>query len=99
MPDFPHRRKAIIDFIRNVPADQAQRNGALRFLDRVAKTDNPVSAAAVLEWVHRMGLDEGERDRYLSARHWSPAGRSPTGQSDAALVLRGVHTGLPVLPR
>jgi hypothetical protein len=52
-PEFPHRRKAVIDFIRALPADEAQRKSALRFLDRVANADNPETSVIALQWVRK----------------------------------------------
>src|SRR5215813_10187655 len=37
LPEFPHRRKAVVDFIKSLPADEAKRKHSLRFLDRLAK--------------------------------------------------------------
>jgi hypothetical protein len=65
VPEFPHRRKAVIDFMRGLPADPNQRAAALAFVDRVARTDNPVLALRAMAWFRGMGLDVEERDRYL----------------------------------
>src|SRR5262245_28270613 len=52
VPDYPHRRKAVIDFIRELPEDRAKRDSSLRYLNRVcamySPTDNPESPATPL---------------------------------------------------
>lgn len=80
VPDFPHRRKAVVDYIRSLPADKAQRTAALQFLDRVAKTDSPETALGALTWFQYLGLDEIERDKHLAVL---VAGR-PTGPTQNA---------------
>ncbi len=80
VPDFPHRRKAVVDYIRSLPADKNQRTAALQFLDRVAKTDNAETALAALTWFQYLGPDEIERDKHLAVLI---AGR-PTGPTQNA---------------
>jgi hypothetical protein len=67
LPDFPHRRKAVVDFIKALPAEEARRNHALRFLDRLAKADGPEAPLQTLGWFSKMGMSEAERDRFLAA--------------------------------
>jgi hypothetical protein len=66
LPDYPHRRKAVVDFIKNLPADEAKRKQSLAFLDRLAKADNPEGPQAVLLWFRKMGMSEPEREQFLS---------------------------------
>jgi hypothetical protein len=66
LPDFPHRRKAVVEFMKNLPADEAKRKHSLRFLDRLAKYDNPEAPVYMLRWFGRMGMSDIERDRFLS---------------------------------
>ena len=67
VPDFPHRRTAVVEWIRGLPADEAKRAASLRFLDRVAKTDAPDTAIAALRWFQNIGTAEEVRERYLAA--------------------------------
>ncbi|MBN9121717.1 MAG: hypothetical protein J0I06_21690, partial [Planctomycetes bacterium] len=67
VPDFPHRRKAVVDFIRGLPAEDGPRHESLKFLDRVARTENPDAALLMLRWFHGMGTSADVRDRYLAA--------------------------------
>jgi hypothetical protein len=63
LPEYPHRRQAVVQFIRNLPARQADRATALRFLDR-AGTDVPTNTAAALGFlaaVHETGKGQEER--------------------------------------
>ncbi|MBM3981694.1 MAG: hypothetical protein FJ304_15745 [Planctomycetes bacterium] len=86
VPDFPHRRKAVIDFIRALPPETARRNAALQYLDRVAKTDNLVYVKASLDWFQLMGLDEAEQNRHLAAL---VAGRRTATTPDATSYYLG----------
>jgi hypothetical protein len=65
VPDYPHRRKAVMDFIRALPPEEAARRDALRFLDRVAKSD-PDVAVITLRWFSGLGTSIDMRDRYLA---------------------------------
>ncbi|QJW97405.1 hypothetical protein [Frigoriglobus tundricola] len=88
LPDPPHRRQAVVAFIRSLPADEAQRRSALRFLDRVAQYDskaakymNADTAFLALQWLLAMGPAEDVRDRYLDVL---VAGPSENVSRDAA---------------
>jgi hypothetical protein len=67
VPEVPHRRKAVMDFIRGLPPQPAAREQALQFLNRVANADNPEAAIRLLRWFRRMGTSEAERERQLAA--------------------------------
>jgi hypothetical protein len=41
VPDFPHRRKAVVDFIRALPEDEAKRKASLEFLRQISASDDP----------------------------------------------------------
>ncbi|MBP3957123.1 hypothetical protein J8F10_17805 [Gemmata sp. G18] len=66
VPDFPHRRKAVIDFIRALPEDDAQRKRALEFLHRISASDNPDHPLQALGWFQDMRTFPERRDRYLN---------------------------------
>jgi hypothetical protein len=54
VPDFPHRRKAVVDFIRALPEDATHRKNALQFPDRLSNSDNPDVPPVALQWVRKM---------------------------------------------
>lgn len=67
VPEFPHRRKAVVDFIRALPVEDGPRRESLRLLTRVAAADNPDFAVVVLRWFDGIGTNVDVRDRYLAA--------------------------------
>ncbi len=67
VPDFPHRRQAVVAFIRDLPADEARRRDALRLLDRCARSDSPEPGMLTLQWILNMGPSEEVRDKFLAA--------------------------------
>jgi hypothetical protein len=97
--DFPHRRKAVIDFIRALPTDAARRAAALRFLERAAQTKDPLVAQAVLDWVRRMGLTDGERSLAALVAGKSGGGGLPAGAPQVILNLNVVPQALLDLDR
>ncbi len=66
VPDFPHRRKAVVDFIRGLPADEAPRKRALEFLRRISASENPDHPLEALNWFQSMRTFPERRDRYLN---------------------------------
>ncbi len=66
VPDFPHRRKAVVDFIRALPEDDARRKQSLEFLKRISETDSPEHPVAALSWFQDMRTFPERRDRYLT---------------------------------
>ncbi len=82
LPDFPHRRKALVDFIKALPKDEAKRNHSLRFIERLAKPDTGEAALITLAWFNKMGMSETERDRFLTALVAGP----PTGEAPRDLA-------------
>ncbi|MBY0461231.1 MAG: hypothetical protein K2V38_28235, partial [Gemmataceae bacterium] len=55
-PDYPHRNKAVMRFIRNLPEDEATRKRALAFLKRVTETGRPEHPVLALGWFQDMQL-------------------------------------------
>ena len=67
VPIYPHRRKAVIDFIRGLPDDAMKRNESLQFLVHLTKMKETSAIPIVtLAWVQKMGLSEEEQERYLA---------------------------------
>ncbi len=66
VPDFPHRRQAVVGWIRSLPPEESRRKDSLRFLDRCARTDNPDLAVLALRWFQNMGQSEEVREHYLA---------------------------------
>ncbi len=68
VPDYPHRRKAFVDFVRALPADQAKRKQSLEFLRRISRpNNNPEYPVLALNWFQDMRTFPERRDRYLLA--------------------------------
>ena len=65
-PDFPHRRLAVIQFIRNLPANSAERNRAVSYLKRISEEENAFISRNELNLVLRLyGVGEGQRELML----------------------------------
>ncbi|QEG31935.1 hypothetical protein GobsT_67830 [Gemmata obscuriglobus] len=79
VPEFPHRRKAVVDFIRALPAEEAKRKASLEFLRRVSDSDNPEIPVLALNWFQDMRTFPERRDRYLAAL---VSGQVPAAQPD-----------------
>ncbi|HEY1189654.1 MAG TPA: hypothetical protein VGE74_18550, partial [Gemmata sp.] len=79
VPDFPHRRKAVVDFIRALPADEAKRKASLEFLRRISADENSENPVLALNWFQDMRTFPERRDRYLDAL---VAGRPPAPAPD-----------------
>jgi len=84
LPDPPHRRQAVVAFIRSLPDTEAERRNALRFLDRMAQYDSkspkytsPDTALLALQWLLEMGPKEDVRDRYLDVLVAGPSENVP----------------------
>ncbi|MBX9626353.1 MAG: hypothetical protein K2X82_21315 [Gemmataceae bacterium] len=66
VPDFPHRRRATVAYIRSLPAGADDRARALRYFDRVTRED-PVTGQAGLAFAERVyGLGPADRERVLA---------------------------------
>jgi hypothetical protein len=74
VPDPPHRRKAVVDFIRALPLEDGPRRDSLRLLARAAAYDNPEPPVVLLRWFHRLGANADVRERFLEVL---VAGRTP----------------------
>lgn len=77
LPDFPHRRKAVVDFIRALPADEAKRKASLEFLRKISAGDSPENPVQALNWFQDMRTFPERRDRYLDAL---VTGRTPPAE-------------------
>ena len=108
VPDFPHRHKAVIDFIRALPADDAPRKRALEFLNRISAGDNPEHPVLALNWFQDMRTFPERRDRYLAVltsgsapapdEPAPPAFLSALSQADRQQVAADVRAFWDVLP-
>jgi len=63
LPEFPHRRAAILKFVRGLPAGKADRERGLRYLAAAAEETNAnaVPALSLLLVVHETGKGQEER--------------------------------------
>jgi hypothetical protein len=66
VPDFPHRRKAVMDYIRGLPEEEAKRKQSLEFLRKLVSSDNPEHPLFAMRWFQEMGLFEERRERFLA---------------------------------
>lgn len=67
LPEFPHRRAAVLKFIRGLPAGKAERERGLLYLDRAARESN-VNAVTALNFLlvfHEDG--KGQEDAVYAA--------------------------------
>jgi hypothetical protein len=67
LSDFPHRRAALMEYLRSLPADPAARERDLAYLKRVSGLRNPLHTRAALEYIHRIGSRESDLERYATA--------------------------------
>jgi hypothetical protein len=65
VPEFPHRREAVLKFIRGLPEKKEDRARALRFLDMATREDNARTVAAMGS-VLRLYEAGPERDKLLA---------------------------------
>ncbi len=66
LPEFQHRRKAVLDFIRALPEDEANRKRALEFLRRISASDSSENPVYALNWLQDMQTFPERRERYLA---------------------------------
>jgi hypothetical protein len=66
LSDFPHRRAALMRFLRSLPIDAAQRQRDLAFLQRVFAFRNSADVLIALNYIQSIGT-ERELERYLTA--------------------------------
>ncbi|MDB5312147.1 MAG: hypothetical protein JWO38_6349, partial [Gemmataceae bacterium] len=65
-PEVPHRRKAVLGFIRGLPGPAADRTRAIHYLDRVSREENPVTAAGLMNLVAQLYTAGTYRDKLLT---------------------------------
>ena len=95
VPDFPHRRKAVVDFIRALPQDDARRKASLEFLRRISADNNPENPVAALAWFQGMRTFPERRDRYLTVL----TGGEVEGKGETERVRELTPTFLLLLPQ
>jgi hypothetical protein len=66
VPDYPHRRRAVLDFINSLPKGKAERAAALEFIAQMNKMEQ-FEAVEGLNLVLNLGESPGEVDRMLAA--------------------------------
>lgn len=67
VPEFPHRRKAVMRFVRDLPAERAARERALAVVARVLRTERPEAGPETFRWVGQMGESSDQRELFLAA--------------------------------
>lgn len=66
LSDFPHRRQALMTFLRGLPVDPTERAAAMAYLNRINTFQNPADFRVALEYVQRMGTRPEELENNLS---------------------------------
>lgn len=99
VPEFPHRRKAVMDFVRGLPADRAARERALALMARVLRADDPSQAGQqVFQWVNRMGVSSEVLARHLAALAGGAAVLSDKEHAELAQYAQQVPAAFLLLP-
>ncbi len=66
-PDFPHRRQAVIQFIRDLPATAGERNRSVNYLKRISEEENHYTSRNSLNLALRLyGVGENQRELMLT---------------------------------
>ena len=65
LSEFPHRRRALMTFLRGLPADKTQRTAAMAYLDRLNTFPLPDAFAAII-YVQRLGTRPEELNNSLT---------------------------------
>lgn len=84
VPEYPHRKKPVMDFIRDLPADSAERASKLRFIDRLVKTQSTDNARAGLFWVIQLPEVTDSREKRLKEMITDP---TPNAEARLAGVV------------
>jgi hypothetical protein len=66
VPEFPHRRQAVMRFIRGLPAASADRKRAVQFLERICQEDDQ-TALVVLNFLNTFLLNGRSQDEKVYA--------------------------------
>jgi len=67
IPEYPHRRAAVVNFIRNLPQSTSERDHSVAYLKRVAETNNPFLVKASLNVVLQLyNADPALRERAIA---------------------------------
>lgn len=67
VPIFPHRREAVMQFVRGLPADKAARAERLAYLVRLQRTANQTAINDGLMYVRQLPTDDRARAAHLDA--------------------------------
>jgi len=68
LSDYPHRRAALMQYLRSLSADPATRARDLAYLSRAVAFRNPLDTRRALEYIHGMGSSY-ELERFISILH------------------------------
>ncbi len=66
LSDFPHRRQALMTFLRGLPTDKTERAAALRYLNRANEFAYPDDFRIALYYLQSMGTRPEELNNYLT---------------------------------
>ncbi len=66
LSDFPHRRAALMRYLRSLPQQPQQRERELAYLQRVAAFDSPADVLVALNYIQQIGTEK-DLERYLAA--------------------------------
>lgn len=65
VPEYPHRRAAVMKWIRSLPKERTQLEPALAYVDRVDRLNNPVASQGGLAYVSMLSGDPEIRQKQL----------------------------------
>lgn len=80
LSEFPHRRQALMTFLRGLPADKAERAAAIAYLNRINAYQNPDDFRLALVYVQNIGTRPEELNNALAVltdRPPEPADAAP----------------------
>ena len=79
LSEYPHRRSALMQYLRSLPADPVARSRDLAFLNRVSGFQEPLQTHAALEYILRIGARIGPGSVHHRAERRDGPGRSGAG--------------------
>lgn len=65
VPDFPHRRQAVMRFIRGLPESKNERAKAVQYLDRISREENPRVVAGMTTLIRLAEASDADRRKLL----------------------------------
>lgn len=96
VPEFPHRRAAVMEFIRNLPESRTERMLTLRYLTNLQEMRNPQALREGLLYLNYVGAIDGEVRRGRLEVLANEAARAPGDEVNIPDFLKALPaTGSP----